>query len=129
VDKAETVLIRFGSAKAIVLARFIPIVRTFMNPVAGVLRVPTGRFLLWNVIGGIIWTDGILLAGYYLARQIIKIIPPDKIDLYILPAVVVIVIISVIPILVEILRTRRDRRRTIAAAAAASEPSDDAVIR
>jgi membrane-associated protein len=111
VDKAEEVFNRFGPAKAIVLARFIPIVRTFMNPVAGVLRVPAGRFFLWNVIGGVVWTEGILLAGYYLARQIIKVIPPDKIDLYILPAVVVVVIISVIPILVEVLRTRRASRR------------------
>jgi len=107
VDRAEQVLLRYGPAKAIVLARFIPIVRTFMNPVAGVLRVPAGRFFLSNLIGGLIWCDGILLAGYYLAKPILKLIPGDKIDLYILPAVVVIVLISVIPILVEILRARR----------------------
>jgi membrane-associated protein len=110
VDRAEHVLNRFGPAKAIVLARFIPIVRTFMNPVAGVLRVPAGRFFIWNVIGGLIWTAGILLAGYYLAKQILKLIPADKIDLYILPAVAVIVLISVIPIFIEILRARRERR-------------------
>jgi membrane-associated protein len=114
VDKAEQVFIRFGPAKAIVLARFIPIVRTFMNPVAGVLRVPAGKFFLWNVVGGLIWTDGILLAGYYLAKQILKLIPGDKIDIYILPAVVVIVLISLIPILVEVLRTRRETRRRAA---------------
>jgi membrane-associated protein len=111
VDKAEHVLNRFGPAKAIVLARFIPIVRTFMNPVAGVLRVPAGRFFVWNVVGGLIWTDGILLGGYYLAKQILKLIPPDKLDLYILPAVAVIILISVIPIFVEVFRTRRAARR------------------
>ncbi len=116
VDKAEHVFNRFGPAKAIVLARFIPIVRTFLNPVAGVLRVPAGRFLVWNLIGGILWTDGILLAGYYLADQIIKLIPPNKIDLYILPAVVVIVLISLIPIFIEVYRTRRHNRRAAAAA-------------
>jgi len=120
VDRAEHVLVRFGTAKAIVLARFIPIVRTFLNPVAGVLRVPAGRFLVWNVIGGIVWTDGILLAGYYLARQIIKLIPPDKIDIYILPAVVVIVLISMIPIFVEVFRTRRATRRSAEKAEAAA---------
>ncbi len=114
VDRAEQVLNRFGPAKAIVLARFIPIVRTFMNPVAGVLRVPAGRFFLWNLVGGIIWTDGVLLAGYYLAKQILKVIPQDKIDLYILPAVVVIILISLIPILIEVLRTRRETRRKAA---------------
>lgn len=107
VDRAEHVLLRYGPAKAIVLARFIPIVRTFMNPVAGVLRVPAGRFFLSNLIGGLIWADGVLLAGYYLAKQILKIIPADKLDLYILPAVLVIVLISVIPIIVEIVRARR----------------------
>jgi membrane-associated protein len=114
VDRAEQVFNRFGPAKAIVLARFIPIVRTFMNPVAGVLRVPAGKFFVWNLVGGIIWSDGILLAGYYLANQILKVIPADKIDLYILPAIVVIILISLIPIFIEILRARRDRRRAAA---------------
>ncbi len=114
VDRAEQVLLRYGPAKAIVLARFIPIVRTFMNPVAGVLRIPAGRFFVSNLIGGLIWCDGILLAGYYLARQILKLIPGDKIDLYILPAVAVIVLISVIPIFVEILRARRHGRQAVA---------------
>jgi membrane-associated protein len=112
VDRAEAFFIRYGPGKAIVLARFTPIVRTFMNPVAGVLRVPAGTFLLWNVVGGILWTDGILLAGYFLASKIEKVIPPDKIDTYLLPVVVLIVLISLIPIGVEVLRARREKRRT-----------------
>jgi membrane-associated protein len=111
VDKAERVFVRFGPAKAIVLARFIPIVRTFLNPVAGVLRVPARTFLLWNVVGGLLWADGVLLAGYFLAKQIIAVIPPDKIDIYLLPAIVVIILISMIPIFVEIFRARRERGR------------------
>jgi membrane-associated protein len=122
VDKAERVFVKFGPAKAIMLARFIPIVRTFMNPVAGVLRVPARTFFLWNVIGGIIWTDGILLAGYYLAKQILKVIPPDKIDIYLLPAIVLIILISMIPIFVEVARSRRERRRMRAQAATAADP-------
>jgi membrane-associated protein len=116
VDKAEEFFTKFGPAKAIVLARFIPIVRTFMNPVAGVLRVPAQRFFVWNVVGAILWTDGILLAGYFLAKQIIHVIPPDKIDIYMLPAIVVIVLISMIPIFVELFKARRERRRNAAAA-------------
>jgi membrane-associated protein len=111
VEKAERVFVRFGPAKAIVLARFIPIVRTFLNPVAGALRVPARTFLLWNVVGGLLWTDGVLLAGYFLAKQIIAVIPPDKIDIYLLPAIVVIIVISMIPIFVEIARARRERGR------------------
>jgi membrane-associated protein len=112
VDKAERFFVRFGPPKAIILARFTPIVRTFMNPIAGVLRVPWKTFLLWNIVGGLVWTDGILLLGYYLAKQILKVIPADKIDVYLLPAVVLIVLISLIPIFVEIVRSRRERRRT-----------------
>lgn len=112
VDKAEKFFVRFGPAKAIVLARFTPIVRTFMNPIAGVLRIPARKFLIWNIVGGLLWTDGILLLGYFLAKQIIKVIPPGKIDLYLLPAIVVIVLISLIPIFVEVVKSRRERRRT-----------------
>jgi len=126
VDKAEHVFTRFGRAKAIVLARFIPIVRTFMNPVAGVLRVPARTFFVWNVIGGLVWTDGILLAGYYLAKQILKVIPANKIDIYILPAIVVIVLISMIPIFVEVIRTRRASRRTGSAAQAETAQAETA---
>src|SRR5436305_11231550 len=53
VDKAEQVFNRFGPAKAIVLAAFIPTVRTFMNPVAGVLRVPAATFFAWHAVGGL----------------------------------------------------------------------------
>jgi membrane-associated protein len=111
VDKAEYYFDKFGPAKAVVLARFIPIVRTFLNPVAGVLEMPARRFFVWNLIGGILWTDGILLAGYALARQITKIIPAEKIDTYLLPVIVVIVLISAMPIFIEVVRTRRANRR------------------
>ena len=112
VAKAEYYFNKFGPAKAIVLARFIPIVRTFLNPVAGVLGVPARQFFVWNVVGGVLWTDGILLAGWALAKQITDVIPADKIDTYLLPAIVLIVLISAIPIFVEIYRNWRDRRRS-----------------
>ncbi|MBT8224201.1 MAG: DedA family protein [Dactylosporangium sp.] len=115
VEKAEYYFEKFGPAKAVVLARFIPIVRTFLNPVAGVLGMKARHFLLWNIIGGILWTDGVLLAGWALAKQIIGVIPPEKIDTYLLPAVVFIVLVSVTPIFVEIIRDRRARRQGRAA--------------
>jgi membrane-associated protein len=111
VEKAEEFFNRYGPGKAIVLARFTPIVRTFMNPIAGVLRVPMRTFLLWNIVGAVLWTDGILLLGFFLARQIEKAIPPEKIDTYLLPAIVVIVLISLIPIFVEAVRARRQKRQ------------------
>ena len=111
VEKAEYYFEKFGPAKAVVLARFIPIVRTFLNPVAGTIGMPARQFLLWNVVGGVLWTDGILLAGYALAKQISDLIPPEKIDTYLLPAVLLIVLISATPIFIEIFRGWRERRR------------------
>jgi membrane-associated protein len=111
VDKAEYYFNKFGPAKAVILARFIPIVRTFLNPVAGVLEMPARSFFVWNAIGGILWTDGVLMGGFLLSKQIQDLIPPEKIDTYLLPAILVIVLLSATPIFVEIVRGRRARRR------------------
>jgi membrane-associated protein len=112
VAKAEHYFQKFGPRRAIVLARFIPIVRTFMNPVAGVLGMPAKQFFVWNVIGAIVWVDGILLAAYFAAEQIVTAIGgPEKIDKYILPFIFVIVFLSALPIFIEIIRERRARKR------------------
>ena len=115
VEKAEHYFNKFGPAKAVILARFIPIVRTFLNPVAGVLEMPARQFLVYNIIGGILWTDGILLLGYALAGRITEFIPADKIDSYLVPLVIAIVLISAIPIYIEVFRNWRARRRNRAA--------------
>jgi membrane-associated protein len=111
VEKAEYYFAKFGPAKAVILARFIPIVRTFLNPVAGVLGMPARQFFVYNVIGGILWTDGVLLVGYLLAKRLNNV---PSIDRYILPAVALIVLVSVSPILLEIYRRWRARRRASA---------------
>ena len=116
VEKAEYYFQKFGPAKAVVLARFIPIVRTFLNPVAGTLGMPAKQFFLWNVIGAILWTDGIILVGYLLAQQIYDAIG-DKIDRYILPVVVLIVFLSVLPILIELIRERKHKKKAATAVA------------
>lgn len=111
VDKTEQVFLRFGAPKAVVLARFIPIVRTFLNPVAGILEMPARRFFIWNVVGGVLWVDGILLAGHGLAKQITNVVPADKIDNYLLPIIVLIVLIAAIPLFVDVIRRRQEKRR------------------
>ena len=111
VEKAEYYFEKFGPAKAVVLARFIPIVRTFLNPVAGTLGMPARQFFIWNVVGAILWCDGIILIGYLLAQQIYDAIG-DKIDHYILPVVALIVLISVLPIIIEMLRERKAKKNT-----------------
>ncbi|MFB9235568.1 DedA family protein [Plantactinospora siamensis] len=109
VERAEHYFTRYGPGKATVLARFVPIVRTFLNPVAGMLHMSARRFLLWNVIGGVAWTEAILLAGYLPARKLRDTIGATNIDKYLLPVVAVIVLLSLIPIGVEVLRARRNR--------------------
>ncbi|GAA4595485.1 membrane-associated protein [Actinoplanes octamycinicus] len=109
VEKAEHYFQKFGPAKAVVLARFIPIVRTFLNPVAGALGMPARQFFVWNVVGAILWTDGVMLIGYALAKQIFDAVG-EHIDRYILPVVVLIVLISALPIFIEIIRERRAKK-------------------
>lgn len=111
VDKAEYYFNKFGPAKAVILARFIPIVRTFLNPVAGVLEMPARQFFVYNLIGGLLWADGILLIGYFVAKKITDYIPAEKIDTYLLPVIILIVFISAIPIFIEVYRGWREKKR------------------
>jgi membrane-associated protein len=106
VDKAEHYFNDYGPAKAIILARFIPVVRTFMNPVAGVLEVPAKTFFVYNVIGGLIWTEVVLVGGHLLG----KAIPASKVDTYILPVTGLIVVLSAIPVIKEVLAARKGKR-------------------
>jgi membrane-associated protein len=103
--RAEHYFIRFGAPKAVVLARFVPIVRTFLNPVAGVLGMKAGQFFLWNVVGGLVWTEAILLAGHFLGAQLGAAFPIDR---YLLPAIAIIVVISVLPVVREVIKVRRE---------------------
>ncbi len=110
VERAESYLHRFGPGKAIILARFIAIVRTVLNPVAGILGVPPGRFLLYNTIGAILWTDTVLLAGYAAGRILGTRADASNVDRYILPLVALIILASLTPIAIEVYRGRRRAR-------------------
>jgi membrane-associated protein len=103
-DRAGELLARYGYGKAIVLARFIPVIRTVVNPVAGAVGVPARTFTIWQAAGGLLWSAGVTLAGYALGSAI------PGIDTYLLPAIAVIVLISFIPIGIELLRSRRGAR-------------------
>jgi len=92
--------------KTIILARFVPIVRTFAPVVAGVAMMEYRRFVTYNVVGGLLWVWGLGLAGYLLGNLI-----PRQ---YLEPVVLVIVFLSILPLIVEWWRHRR------AAAAATS---------
>ena len=89
--------------KTIVLARFVPIIRTFAPVVAGVGEMEYHRFLLYNVVGGIGWVLSMTWAGYLLGRAI------PNLGQYIHVVVIVVIVLSVIPIGLEILKERRRR--------------------
>ena len=101
VARAEAVLDQYGHGKAIVLARFIPVVRTILNPLAGALDVPVAAFTLWQVVGGLLWSLGVTLAGYALGSSI------PNVDTYLLPIIAVIVVASLTPLALELRRARR----------------------
>ena len=103
-ERAEELLSRYGYGKAIVLGRFIPVVRTVLNPLVGALEVPARTFTVWQVAGGVVWSAGITLAGYALGGAI------PGIDRYLLPVIAVIVVVSLIPLAVELNRARRAAR-------------------
>ena len=89
--------------KTIILARFMPIVRTFAPFVAGIGRMHYSRFAMFNVVGGITWVCAFLFAGYLFGE-----VPVVKRNFHI--AIVAIVIISVMPPIFEYLRARRESR-------------------
>jgi membrane-associated protein len=99
-ERASELLEKYGYGRAIVLARFIPIVRTVLNPMAGAVGVPPRTFVIWNVLGGLLWSLGIVLAGYILGNSV------SGIDHYLLPIIAVIVVLSLVPIVLEARRQR-----------------------
>jgi len=101
--RVSEVLHRYGPAKAIVLARFIPVVRTVMNPMAGMLAIPARLFTVWQVVGGLIWSVGVTMAGFWLGSSV------TGIDKYLLPIIAVVVVISLIPVAVELRKMRREQ--------------------
>lgn len=91
----------------IVLARFIPIVRTFAPIVAGASKMPYKRFLAFNLIGGLLWTAGITYAGYFLGKWFHSM--GWEIDQVLLPIIFIIIVISVLPPALHILKDKKNR--------------------
>ena len=103
VDKSYAFFEKYG-ARTIVLARFVPIVRTFAPVVAGVSRMRYRTFVTYNILGGILWGAGVTLLGYFLGQ--IQFVA-DNIE----PIILLIIGLSVLPIVVEVLRARREHRK------------------
>lgn len=100
ITQAHTFYEKHGG-KALVFARLVPIVRTFVPIVAGMADMSWGRYTAYNLIGAVLWASAVPLLGYYLGRSI-----PNA-EQYILPIVGLIVLISLLPGIVHFLKRRR----------------------
>ncbi len=114
-DKTHDFFDKYGN-KALVLGRFVPIVRTFVTVVAGVGRMDRRRFFLWSGVGAVLWATGVTLLGYFLGGV-------DFIHENLEAAILVIVAISVLPVVYEYIKHRR-QIATVTADLIAPEGSD-----
>ncbi|MSO87022.1 MAG: DedA family protein [Acidimicrobiia bacterium] len=101
VDKAQVFFDKHGP-RSIVLARFVPVVRTFTPITAGVSGMDYRTFVRWNLIGGTVWAFGVTMLGYYLGQVAVI---EKNLEL----AILAVVALSCLPIVVEVIKARRDR--------------------
>ncbi len=105
VASAEKWLTKYGVGRALILTRFVPVARTLINPMAGVIHIPAKKFFLWNIVGGVIWTELVIGAGYILGEKL-----KGSVDKYLLPIVALIIVVSLIPVVIEFLREWTTRK-------------------
>lgn len=108
-QKAHAFYEKYGG-KTIVIARFVPIVRTFAPLVAGAAEMPYRRFVVFNVAGGFLWITSMLLAGYFLGSLLKSKFGID-LDEHIEWVVLVVVLLSLLPPFVEFIKSRREKAR------------------
>lgn len=106
VETIEKWLLKYGPRKALVIGRFIPFVRTLINPVCGVANLDRKLFSTWNAIGAIIWTQVAIGIGYLLGDAI-----EGSVNKYLYPIVGLIVVVSVLPIAFDTYRHRKLRKQ------------------
>jgi membrane-associated protein len=103
VERTDKAFLRFGPGRAVVVARFVPIVRTFMNPLAGAVRMPVRSFTMWNVIGGLLWTVSLIMLGHWIGNVALV---RKHIELLVL----LVVVLSVLPLTAHVVRETRSSR-------------------
>jgi membrane-associated protein len=101
----EKWLTKYGTGKALVLARFVPVIRTLINPMCGVVGLDKKQFRFWNIVGGIIWTELVLTLGFVLG-DVLK----GSVDKYLLPVIALIIFISFIPVAIELFKEWQSKR-------------------
>jgi membrane-associated protein len=105
VAATEKWLTKYGVGKALVLARFVPFVRTLINPMCGIIGVPKKTFMIWNAVGALIWTQGVIGLGFILG-DVLK----GSVDKYLLPVIGLIVFVSLVPVLIELFKEWQSKR-------------------
>jgi membrane-associated protein len=106
VERSHAFFERFGSW-TIILARFVPVVRTVATVMAGVSKMRFRTYALYSVIGGVLWTTGVILAGYWLGHIAFV---RDHVEPLIDPVLIGVVLLSLVPVTVHWLRARRSGR-------------------
>jgi membrane-associated protein len=111
VEKAKHFFEKYG-AKTVVLARFVPIVRTFAPLVIGAAEMPYAKFLTFSIVGGALWISSMVLAGYFLGG-VIETALGIKLEDHIEKVVIVVVFLSLLPPIIEFIRHRSDKRSDV----------------
>ena len=106
VQKAQAFYDKNGG-KTIIMAQFIPIIRTFAPVVAGVSKMDYRRFLVFNIIGATFWAAGVTYAGFFLGKMFEEI--GMEIDQVLLPIVALIILLSITPPLIHVLKDKKNR--------------------
>jgi len=118
-ERAHKFYEKYGG-KTVILARFVPIVRTFCPPVAGAAGMPYRRYLIYDIFGGLLWVNSMVLGGYFLGRSV------PNIDQNIHWVIAVVVFLSILPGVIGVWRARRRAdERGAAQESSAAEPETD----
>jgi membrane-associated protein len=113
VDKTHAFFEKYG-ARAIILARFVPIVRTFITAIAGVGKMDQKKFFTYSAIGGVFWAAGITVLGYFLGQFAFV---SENIEMMI----ILIVLLSIVPIIIEVIKARKEKKHEASMAAEATQ--------
>lgn len=108
-EKAHSFYEKYGG-KTIIIARFVPIIRTFAPIVAGAAKMPYRRFVVFNVLGGFLWIFSMILSGYFLG-SVLKSKFGISLDEHIEKVVIIVVALSLMPPVIEYLKSRREKSR------------------
>lgn len=105
VEQTERWLLKYGVGKALFLSRFIPVVRTLINPMCGVARISPKKFFIANMLSASLWGAGFIYLGFFIGERIEGVA-----DQFLLPITITIIVLSTIPVIKEVINHRRSTR-------------------